>query len=188
MSSGPQISQDVVWTQVAPVRLSTDEARWYAVKTRSRHEKLVAHQLQNQGVATFLPLITQVHRWSDRKKMVQVPLFPGYAFVQVVPSAEQYVRILRVHGISNFVGVRGQASPIPEKQIVDIQLLLTSNAAYSICPFLKVGQKVRIRGGCLDGVEGLLIARNGDRNLLISVEPMQRSLAVNIQGYDVEPI
>ncbi len=188
MSSVPQISQEVLWTQTVPVHLSTDEAHWYALKTRSRHEKVVAHQLQNQYITTFLPLIPQVHRWSDRKKMVQVPLFPGYAFVRVVPSAEQYVRILRVHGVSNFVGVRGQATPIPEKQIVDIQLLLTSNAAYSICPFLKVGQKVRIRGGCLDGVEGLLIARNGDRNLLISVEPMQRSLAVNIEGYDVEPI
>jgi transcription antitermination factor NusG len=188
MSSGPQISQEVLWTQANPVHLSTDEARWYALKTRSRHEKVVAHQLQNQDITTFLPLIPQVHRWSDRKKMVQVPLFPGYAFVRVVPSAAEYVRILRVHGVSNFVGVRGQATPIPEKQIVDIQLLLTSNAAYSICPFLKVGQKVRIRGGCLDGVEGLLLARNGDRNLLISVEPMQRSLAVNIEGYDVEPI
>jgi transcription antitermination factor NusG len=188
MSSGPQISQKGVWTEAAPVPLSTYEAHWYAVKTRSRHEKVVAHQLQNQEITTFLPLITQVRRWSDRKKTVQVPLFPGYAFVRLTPSAEQYVRILRIHGVSSFVGVRGQATPIPEKQIADIQLLLTSNAAYSICPFLKVGQKVRIRGGCLDGVEGLLIARNGDQNLLISVEPMQRSLAVNIQGYDVEPI
>jgi transcription antitermination factor NusG len=188
MSSGPQISQKGFWTQAAPVQLSTDEAHWYAVKTRSRHEKVVAHQLQTQDITSFLPLITQVRRWSDRKKTVQVPLFPGYAFVRLIPLAEQYVRILRIHGVSSFVGVRGQATPIPEKQIVDIQLLLTSNAAYSICPFLKVGQKVRIRGGCLDGVEGLLISRNGDRNLLISVEPMQRSLAVNIQGYDVEPI
>jgi transcription antitermination factor NusG len=120
--------------------------------------------------------------------MVHVPLFPGYTFVRVVPSAEQYVRVLRVYGVSSFVGVRGQGTPIPDKQIADIQALLRSNAAYSICPLLKIGQRVRIRGGCLDGVEGLLTARNGECNLVISVEPMQRSLAINIQGYDVEAI
>jgi transcription antitermination factor NusG len=149
---------------------------------------MVADQLQSRDVTTFLPLVPQVHRWSDRTKTVQVPLFPGYTFVRVVPSTEQYVRILRVYGVSSFVGVRGEGTPIPDKQIADIQVLLTSNADCSICPFLKVGQRVRIRGGCLDGVEGLLVARDGDRNLLISVEPMQRSLAINIQGYDVEAI
>ena len=175
-------------TQFAHLRLSADEARWFAVRTRSRHERVVANQLQSQDVTTFLPLITQVHRWSDRKVSVQMPLFPGYTFVRIVPSNEQYVRVLRVYGVSSFVGVRGAGTPIPDKQIADIRLLLSSNASYSLCPFLKVGQRVRIRGGCLDGVEGLLLAQNGDKNLLISVEPMQRSLAINIQGYDVEAI
>ena len=148
----------------------------------------MANQLQSQEVTAFLPLITQIHRWSDRRKVVQVPLFPGYTFVRVVPSTEQYVRVLRVHGVSSFVGVRGEGTPIPDKQIEDIRVLLTSNAQYSLCPFLKVGQRVRIRGGCLDGVEGLLVARKGDRTLLISVEPMQQSLAINIQNYDVDAI
>jgi transcription antitermination factor NusG len=188
MSSGTQLLQDAFLTQVSAPHLPVEEARWYAVQTRSRHEKIVANQLEGQDVTTFLPLVTQVHRWSDRRKVVQVPLFPGYTFVRVLPSAEQYVRVLRVYGVSSFVGVRGQGTPIPDKQIADIQALLTSNAAYSICPLLKVGQRVRIRGGCLDGVEGLLVARNGECNLVISVEPMQRSLAINIQGYDVESI
>lgn len=164
------------------------DGRWYALHTRSRHEKIVAAQLERQDVTTFLPLVTQIHRWSDRKKIVEVPLFPGYTFVRVVPSPEQYVRVLRVQGVSSFVGVRGQGTPIPDKQIEDIRVLLASKAPYSISPFLKVGQKVRIRGGCLDGVEGLLTARDGDKTLLISVEPMQRSLAINIQGYDFEAI
>ena len=188
MSSGTQLSQEALFTEVPFLHLPAAEARWFAVRTRSRHEKIVAHQLRNQGVTAFLPLATQIHRWSDRKKIVQVPLFPGYAFVRVVPSSKQYVSVLRVYGVSSFVGVRGEGTPIPDKQIADIQVLLTSNAVYSICPFLRVGQRVRIRGGCLNGVEGLLVGRNGDRNLLISVEPMQRSLAINIQGYDVEAI
>jgi len=114
--------------------------------------------------------------------------FRGTHLYESFLTTEQYVRVLRVYGVSSFVGVRGAGTPIPDKQIADIRLLLSSNASYSLCPFLKVGQRVRIRGGCLDGVEGLLVARNGDKNLLISVEPMQRSLAINIQGYDVEAI
>jgi transcriptional antiterminator NusG len=188
MSSASQLPPDAFLTQVPPLHSLGDEARWYAVRTRSRHEKMVADQLQSHDITAFLPLVTQVHRWSDRRKTVQVPLFPGYTFVRVVPSAEQYVRVLRVYGVSSFVGVRGQGTPIPDKQIDDIQVLLESNAAYSICPLLKVGQRVRIRGGCLDGVEGLLTARDGECNLVISVEPMQRSLAINIRGYDVEAI
>lgn len=188
MSSGSQSQGSAFFTQFALNHLQVDAARWYAVRTRSRHEKIVVKQLQTQEVTTFLPLITQIHRWSDRRKMVQIPLFPGYTFVRVVPSAEQFLRVLRIHGVSSFVGVRGEGTPIPDKQIDDIRSLLTTNAEFSVCPFLKIGQKVRIRGGCLDGVEGILAARNGDRNLLISVEPMQRSLAINIQGYDIEPI
>jgi transcription antitermination factor NusG len=188
MSSQPQQLQNSFITSGPFLGPPIDEARWYAVKTRSRHEKVVATQLESRDVPSFLPLVTQVHRWSDRKKMVQVPLFPGYTFVRIVPSPEEYIRVLRVHGVSSFVGIHGQGTPIPDKQIADIQMLLSSTAAYSVCPFLKVGQKVRIRGGCLDGVEGLLVARNGDRNLLISVEPMQRSLAIDIRGYNVEAI
>jgi transcription antitermination factor NusG len=188
MSSGSQLPQDALFAEVPFLHLPADEARWFAVRTRSRHEKIVANQLRSRGVTAFLPLVTQVHRWSDRKKIVEVPLFPGYTFVRVVPSSEQYLRVLRVYGVSSFVGVRGEGTPIPDKQIADIQVVLTSNAAYAICPFLKVGQRVRIRGGCLDGVEGLLVGRRGDRKLLISVEPMQQSLAIDLQNYDVEVV
>lgn len=183
-----QALQSVFLSPSVAFHASGEDARWYAVHTRSRHEKIVAAQLERQDVTTFLPLVAQVHRWSDRKKTVQVPLFSGYTFVRLIPSPEQCARVLRVHGVSSFVGLRGQGTQIPDKQIDDIRLLLSSNATYSVCPFLKVGQKVRIRGGCLDGIEGLFMARDGDRSLLISVEPMQRSLAVNIRDYDVEPI
>src|ERR1700693_4068701 len=117
MSSGTQLSQEALFTEVPFLHLPAAEARWFAVRTRSRHEKIVAYQLRNQGVTAFLPLATQIHRWSDRKKIVQVPLFPGYAFVRVVPSSKQYVSVLRVYGVSSFVGVRGEGTPIPDKQI-----------------------------------------------------------------------
>jgi transcription antitermination factor NusG len=188
MSSGSQLLQDALLTQVSAPHFPAMDARWYAVQTRSRHEKIVATLLQGQDINTFLPLSEQVHRWSDRKKMVQVPMFPGYVFVRVVPLGTQYVQVLRIYGVTNFVGGRRQGVPIPDKQIADIQILLTNNAASYVCPFLRAGQRVRIRGGCLDGIEGLLVARNGNRNLLISVEPIRQSLAISIDGYDVEVV
>jgi transcription antitermination factor NusG len=161
---------------------------WYAIQTRSRHEKLVARQLEGQGITTFLPLTTKLHRWSDRQKMVQLPLFPGYAFVQIPYVPEQRVRVLRIDGVVSFVGQRGQGIPIPDGQIDGVKALISGNVPFSSHPFLQVGQRVRIRGGALEGVEGLLVSRDGGRNLIISVEPIQRSLSINLDGYNVEPV
>ena len=161
---------------------------WYAVQTRSRHEKLVARQLEGQGITTFLPLTTKLHRWSDRQKMVQLPLFPGYAFVQIPYVPEQRVRVLRIDGVVSFVGQRGQGISIPDGQIDGVKALISGNVPFSSHPFLQVGQRVRIRGGALEGVEGLLVSRDGGRNLIISVEPIQRSLSINLDGYNVEPV
>ncbi len=115
---------------------------------------------------------------------MQLPLFPGYIFVRVVPLGTPYVQVLRVYGVTNFVAGCRQGVPLPDKQIADIQILLTNKAASYVCPFLKAGQRVRIRGGCLDGIGGLLMARNGNQTLLISVEPIQRSLAIIIVSTD----
>ena len=162
--------------------------QWYAIHTRSQHEKSVAGHLQDQGINTFLPLVTEVHRWSDRRKLVQMPLFSCYAFVHMPFVPELWAKVLRVSGVLSFVGVRGQGVPIPEKQIDSIRTILLGIAPYTLCPFLKVGQQVRIRGGALDGMEGILVARNGGRTVVISIEPIQRSLAVRIGDYQVEPI
>ena len=136
----------------------------------------------------FLPLVTELHRWSDRRKLVQLPLFSCYTFLYMPLVPELWAKVLRVGGVLGFVGVRGQGVPIPEKQIESIRTLQGINAPYTLCPFLKVGQQVRVRGGVLDGIEGILVSRNGDRTLVISVEPIQRSLAVQIGDYQVEPV
>jgi transcription antitermination factor NusG len=165
-----------------------DETRWYAVRTRSRHEKLVARQLENQGIESFLPLVTQVHNWSDRRKEVETPLFSGYAFLRVNYSSNDRIRALRTQGVVNFVGVHGAGIPIPDQQIEDIKTLIASRIPYQERSFLRVGQRVRVRGGALDGMQGILVAENGDRSLVISVEPIQRSLCVRVAGYDVEAV
>ena len=164
------------------------EPQWYAVHTRSQHEKAVVNQLQRRGIETFLPLISEVHRWSDRRKVVQLPLFSCYAFVHMRLAPELWYTVTQTNGVLGFVGASGEGIPIPESRIENLRALLSSDVPYTLCPFLQVGQRVRIRGGALDGIEGLLTARNGDRTLVISVEPIRRSISVQIDEYTVEAI
>ena len=162
------------------------QPQWYAIRTRSRHEKMVSEQLEQQGIETFLPLVKRTHKWSDRMKEVELPLFAGYNFVRVVLSSPERLRVLKAHGVAGFVGIHGSGTPIPESQIEDVRTLLASKVPFEERTFLTVGQRVRIRGGSLDGVEGVLEAQNGDQSLIISLEPIQRSLSIRIQGYTVE--
>ena len=161
---------------------------WYAVQTRARHERVVSRRLSETGVTTFLPTVTEIHRWSDRKKTVELPLFSCYLFVKLVPSNEERLRVLQVDSVLRFVGIRGLGTSIPDEQIDAVRVLVDEQLPFCSHPFLKIGQRVRIRGGAMDGVEGILTSRNGDQSLVISVDAIQRSLAVRVQGYDLEAI
>jgi len=160
---------------------------WYGLHTRPRHEKIVAQRLEERGVTAFLPVVTEMHRWSDRKKKVQVPLFNCYVFARFAPNRVDRLRALRVDGVFGLVGARGEGSPIPDAQIDAVRSLVEAQLPWSSYPFLKIGQRVRVRSGVLDGLEGILVSRNGDRSLVISVDAIQRSLAVRVEGYEVEP-
>ncbi len=162
--------------------------RWCAVYTRARHEKVVANRLCEKGVTTFFPMVTEVHHWSDRKKTVELPLFSTYLFVKLMPSNEDRQKVLRIDSVLGFVGTPGWGTPIPNEQIDAVRTLVNVQLPFACHPFLKTGQRVRIRSGALNGLEGILLSRKGDRKLIISVDAMQRSLAVQIDGYDVEPI
>ena len=165
-----------------------DPEKWFAVQTRARHEKSVAQRLREVGVVTFLPLVKGVHRWSDRRKMVELPLFSCYLFVRLAPKNERRLRVLLIEGVLNFVGPRGQGIAIPDEQIDSLRRLLQEQLPYCSHPFLKIGQRVRIRSGALAGIEGILVSRSGERTLVVSVDAIDRSLAVRIEGYDVEAI
>jgi transcription antitermination factor NusG len=149
---------------------------------------MVAQQLQNQGIVTFLPISSELREWSDRQKLVEFPLFPGYAFVKLVYGPDERLRVLRTEGVVNFVGSAGQGIAIPDKQIEHVQALLASKVPFENYPFLKAGQRVRIRGGALNGTEGILVRQDADRMLVISVELIQRSLSMRLQGYEVEAL
>jgi transcription antitermination factor NusG len=149
---------------------------------------MVTQQLERVGLEAFLPVITQVHKWSDRNRQVEVPLFSGYSFVRVAYNSENRVRVLQTQGVVSFVGVQNSGTPIPDSQIEDIKTLLARAVPFHEHSFLRIGQRVRVRGGALDGVEGILEAQKGDRSLVISLEPIQRSLSICIDGYEVEPV
>lgn len=166
---------------------SPEAMKWYAIRTRSRHEKVVERQLQGQGIDVFSPFVSQIRQWSDRRKVVEAPLFAGYAFVRIAPTPEERTRVLKAQGVVEIVGGQGQGIPIPTEQIEAVRSVVAGNLPIAQHVFLKVGQRVRVRGGSLDGLEGILVAQNGNRNLVISVEPIQRSLSVRIEGYEVEP-
>jgi transcription antitermination factor NusG len=115
-------------------------------------------------------------------------LFSCYVFAKFVPDRTERLRVLRVDGVFGLVGAGGEGASIPEEQIEAVRSVVEAKIQWSCHPFLKIGQRVRIRSGALNGVEGILVARNGDRTLVISVDAIQRSLAVRVEGYDVEPI
>lgn len=186
MGSGQQLCEVPQAMPLAAASMKTPH--WYAVQTNARHERKVTLQLEEKGVTTFLPLVTEVHRWSDRRKVVELPLFSCYAFVNMTSSVEARLAVLQTRGVIGFVGIRGVGIPIPDKEIQDIKTLLAHDATCAPYPYLKIGKRVRIGGGCLDGVEGILVAKNSDRSLVVSIEMIQRSLAVRIDGYDVETI
>lgn len=161
--------------------------QWFAVQTRGRYEKKVATQLKEKGIETFLPSIREVHRWSDRNKYVEVPLFPGYTFVRAIANSPERLRVLQTDGVVRIVGTGTELSPVDPKQIDDIRMLLASGILMKMYPFLKVGQRIRIRGGCLDGLEGILVSWPRESCLVVSVDVIQRAIAINLDGYQVEP-
>jgi transcription antitermination factor NusG len=184
MNSGQALPMGLGAVELDPL---PEVPQWYAIRTRSRHEKMVAEQLEKQGIESFLPLVRKTHKWSDRRKEVELPLFSGYSFARLALCSPDRVRVLQTHGVAGFVGVRGAGIPVPDVQIESLRTLQANQIPMQDRPFLQVGQRVRIRGGALDGIEGILAAQDS-RNLIISVEPIHRSLSVCVEGYRVEPI
>ena len=184
MSGGRGLHMDFDAVGTGPL---LETAQWFAIRTRSRHEKMVADQLERQSIESFLPVVKRTRKWSDRKKEVELPLFSGYTFARLVLGSPDRLRVLKTHGVAGFVGVRGTGIPVPAEQIDSLKTLLANDIPMKDHPFLQIGQRVRIRGGALDGIEGILAGQD-ERNLVISVEPIHRSLSVCIDGYRFEPI
>ncbi|MGO8796988.1 MAG: transcription termination/antitermination protein NusG [Candidatus Sulfotelmatobacter sp.] len=161
--------------------------QWFAVQTRYRFEKRVAARLNQKNCEVYLPLLTEHRSWSDRKQVITTPLFPGYAFVHIDHSYNARRDVLQTVGLIGFVSFGGKVAPVPRYEIENLQLLLQRQGAFSLYPFVHAGQRVRIRGGCLNGLEGILVQHENNK-LVISIGSIQRSLAVEIAGYELEII
>jgi len=161
---------------------------WFAIQTRSRHEKRVTADLQEKTIQTYLPLCRVEHQWSDRRQIVDVPLFPGYVFVKIAADVPARTPVLQTNGVIGFLGVRGIGVPIPEEEIAAIQTVLREEIPVAPHPFVRIGERVRICGGSLDGLEGLLTGMEGQRNLVVSIDLIERSVAIRISGFKVVPV
>jgi transcription antitermination factor NusG len=166
----------------------TPESQWFAIQTISKHEKRVTKQLREKNVDTFLPLLPEIHRWSDRQTKVEVPLFSCYTFVRIVSAPEKRLPVLTTPGVLGFVGSRREGTPIPDREIENLKAAMKDQGPCAAHPFITKGTRVRIRNGALAGVEGILVSQGKNQNLIVSVELLQRSLTISIEGYDIQAI
>jgi transcription antitermination factor NusG len=135
-------------------------------------------------VETFLPLYNAAHRWKDRVKQLSLPLFPNYVFVRA--GFDQHAAILRTPGVYDLVRVSGSPAPIPVEEIEAVRRVVERGLSLQPHPFLKSGDRVRLRTGPLEGVEGVLVRKKNLFRLVISVELLLRSVAVEVDAVDIE--
>jgi len=159
---------------------------WYALLVKSRYENTVATHLQGRGYESFLPLYRCRHRWSDRFKEIDAPLFPGYVFCRFSPLNR--LPILSIPGVVHVVGIGRVPAPLEESEIAAIQAAVKSGLPSQPWPFLQVGRRVRIECGSLRGVEGILLGFRGHQRLVLSVTLLQRSVAVQVDEAWVTPL
>jgi transcription antitermination factor NusG len=162
--------------------------QWFAIHTRAKHEKKVAFELERRGLSAFVPFIAQVRQWSDRKKVLESALFSCYAFVQTDSASAIYQSVLQIPGVLQWVTFGRYPAAIPNAQIEAVKRVVEARVNCAVHPFLKSGQHVRIRGGCLEGLECILLSEPGDRKLVLSIEGIERSICISAGGYLLEPI
>jgi transcription antitermination factor NusG len=158
---------------------------WYAAYTCSRHEKRIAQQLEDRGIEHFLPVYRSVRRWKDRKKELELVLFPGYVFVRMELSHR--LQVLQLPGVVRLVSFNGRPAPLPADEIEALRNGLAHNVRAECHPFLNVGQRVRVVCGPLAGAQGILVRRRNNSRLVISIEAIMRSVALEIDEADVVP-
>ncbi|MCL4244269.1 MAG: UpxY family transcription antiterminator [Candidatus Dadabacteria bacterium] len=157
---------------------------WYAVHTRSRHEKRAVWELYEKNVEAFLPLREVLCRWKDRKKRIQVPLFPGYLFVRIDPRDS--LGVLGAKGVVRILGNGGVPIPVPEEEIDAARRLVRSGIPCSPFPYDFEGREAVITGGPLEGLRGRIESQRGGFRLILSVHLIRSSVSVEVDAGDVE--
>ncbi len=162
------------------------EVRWYAAYTCANHEKRVREQLEQRSLESYLPVYEAVRRWKDRRMRLQLPLFPGYVFVRM--ALVDRLRVLQVPSVVHLVGFNGHLAALPDAEIEGLKNGLAGGVRAEPHPFLTAGRRVRIKAGPLEGREGILLRRKGSLRVVLSIELIQRSIVVDVDVADVQPL
>ena len=161
-------------------------SQWFAVYTTSRHEKAIAEHFALRKIESFLPLYRTQRLWKNGCRMdLHLPLFPSYIFVRI--RALERVRVLEVPGVLSLVSAAGKPVPLPEPEIE----ALRSSLPLVKCephPYLVIGDRVRIKSGSLEGMEGVLLRKKGFLRVVLSLDLIMKSLAVEVDADNVEPV
>jgi transcription antitermination factor NusG len=158
---------------------------WYALYTWPRHEKCVAHQIEQRSISCFLPLYRSTRRWKDRRKEMELALFPGYVFVRL--AWQDHLRVLQLPSVVHLVSFQGRPAVLPDAEIEQLRERL-AHGHMQPHPYLCVGRRVRVCAGPLAGLEGIIVRRKDRCRIVFSVDLLMRSVAVEIDENDVEPL
>lgn len=169
-------------TAVSPIR--TESGNWYALYTYPRHEKLVAQQIERRNISCFLPLYRSVRRWKDRRKELELALFPGYVFVNI--ELQDRLQVLKVPGAVRLVTFNGKPAALPHHEIESLRNRQSSFGAVLPHPYLRVGRRVRVRSGPMQGLEGIIRRSKDKCRVVFSLDLIMRSVAVEVDEADVE--
>lgn len=161
------------------------ETGWYALYTRARHEKCVAEQIKQRRISCFLPLYRSVRRWKDRRKELELALFPGYVFVRL--ALRDRLRVLQLAGAVRFVSFNGHPVALPGNEMEALMNGLSGGIHAEPHPYLTVGRTVRVRYGPFTGAQGVLVRRKDKFRVVLSLNLIMRSVAVEVDETDVEP-
>ncbi len=161
-------------------------AHWYAVYTCAQHEKRVAAEMGMRGLEHFLPLYSSVRRWKDRRVQLELPLFPGYIFVRLALS--ERLRVVQIPSVVRLVGFGGLPTALPDREMEIMRSGLLERLRAEPHPFLTVGRRVAITGGPFAGLEGVLKRKKSSLRVVVSLELIQRSVAVEVEAAEVRPL
>ena len=159
---------------------------WYALRVRSNHESVVQAGLRRRGFEEFLPVYRARVRWSDRIKVTQRPLFPGYVFARFDPSNR--LPILMLPGFVHIVGFRNGPEPVDEAELHAIRRFVDSGLPIAPWPYLREGEMVMVQHGALAGLEGIVLRAENSLRLVVSLNLLQRSVAVELEREFVKPL
>jgi transcription antitermination factor NusG len=160
--------------------------RWYAVYTCPRHEKVVTEQLTLRSVEAFLPTFVTESHWKDRRVRIQTPVFPGYVFTRI--NLSERSKVFTVPGVVRMLSFNGTPAPIDNSEIEAVRLCLERGATLEPHPFLEVGDRVRVRSGVLEGLEGVVSRCKKERRLIIPISLINQSVAVEVDVQLLEPL